>query len=138
MGRNRIENQNSKSQWHKIIIAVILGLLIGSIMTIVIAYNAIIGNMKYEEIDKSDLEINENLFEDVSKTTDIKEEEFNKIITFAFFGSDSRDINNEYSGRSDSIMIASVNPIKKSIVTYSDISSPKFEFIVFKLNCSLP
>lgn len=74
-----------------------------------------ISKINYEEIDKDDLDVNVNLYEEVIGESNITEEEFKDIVNIAFFGSDSRDINNEYAGRSDSIMIASINPVKKSI-----------------------
>ena len=42
-------------------------------------------------------------------------DEFNEVVNFVLLGSDSRNVNSMESGRSDTIMIASINPMKKSI-----------------------
>lgn len=63
--------------------------------------------LNIEEIDTSELDANEELYEEVSDT--LSKEEFENIITFALFGTDSRDTNNMSAGRSDSIIIASIN-----------------------------
>ena len=66
------------------------------------------------DIDKSDLAVNDDLYEEVTDYG-ITKKEFDSIINVAFFGSDSRDLNNMNSGRADTIMIISINPVKKSI-----------------------
>ena len=115
MRESRRRKQKRIPKWVKITVIVVASLILASIVVIICVYNSIFGNIKREEIDKNDIEVNKNLFDDVSKNTNINKEEFNKIVNVAFFGSDSRDVNNEYAGRSDSIMIASINPVKKSI-----------------------
>ena len=63
--------------------------------------------LNIEEIDTSDLDVNEELYNEVADT--LSRNEFENIITFALFGTDSRDTNTMSAGRSDCIIIASIN-----------------------------
>lgn len=76
-----------------------------------------LSNLQHEPIDTSDLAVNDNLYDDIKTGVDesITEDEFNEVVNFVLLGSDSRNVNSMEAGRSDSIMIASINPIKKSI-----------------------
>lgn len=76
-----------------------------------------LSNIQHEQIDTSDLAVNENLYDDVKTDVNesLTEKEFNDVVNFVLFGSDSRDVNSMESGRSDTIIIASINPIKKGI-----------------------
>ncbi len=60
-----------------------------------------------KEIDISALNTNENLYNEVSDS--LTKAEFDNIVTFALFGTDSRDSENMSAGRSDSIIITSIN-----------------------------
>lgn len=77
-----------------------------------------------QEIDTSALEVNNDLYNDVSDR--ISKSEFESIVNIALFGSDSRDVNNSSSGRADCIMIASINPTKK---TMKLISIPRDSYV---------
>lgn len=70
-----------------------------------------------KNIDEEDLSVNNDLLNDLNNTLDneVTEDEFDDIINFVLFGSDSRDISNMEAGRSDTIMIVSINTIKKNI-----------------------
>lgn len=76
-----------------------------------------LSKMQYENLDKNDLSVNDNLYNDVKNNTEdtITEEEFKDVVNIVFFGSDSRDVSSMESGRSDTIMIASINPVLKTI-----------------------
>lgn len=67
----------------------------------------------FKELDNSDLSVTTDVYDQVSDK--VTEEEFNEIVTIAFFGTDSRDTSNMNFGRSDTIMLASINPNTKSI-----------------------
>ena len=77
----------------------------------------ILKNVKKNDIDKEDLSVNNDLLNDLNDALDneVTEDEFDDIINFVLFGSDSRDISNMEAGRSDTIMIVSINTIKKNI-----------------------
>ncbi len=97
----------------KIILAVIVIIIIIISITI-FAISSTLSNMMKVDIDKSDLAVNDDLYEEVTDYG-ITKKEFDSIINVAFFGSDSRDLNNVNSGRADTIMIISINPVKKSV-----------------------
>lgn len=111
--KRRRAGNKSFPKWLRILLIVIALLLVISITTIIIIYNSFVGNINKVEIDKNDLEVNNDLYNNVSDK--IEKKEFDQIVNVAFFGSDSLNVNDMYSGRSDSIMIASINPVKKSI-----------------------
>lgn len=97
-----------------IIILVIIVLIIASLF----GYAWLkLSNLQREPIDTSDLAVNDNLYDDIKTGVDesITEDEFNEVVNFVLLGSDSRNVNSMEAGRSDSIMIVSINPIKKSI-----------------------
>ncbi len=86
-----------------------------------------VSKVDYVPIDKEQLAVNSNIYNEVSE--ELTESEFDDIVTVALFGTDSRDANDMEAGRADTIMIASVNPKNKSIKlisiprdTYVDVS----------------
>lgn len=113
MKRTITEEKNKKMKIWKIVLIIILLLIIGLISYAGFFIWSKLSKINYEAIDKSDLDINENLYNEVSDN--ISKKEFDDIKTIALFGTDSRDANNMYAGRSDTIIIASVNPKNKSI-----------------------
>lgn len=80
--------------------------------------------MDFVDINKDDLAINNEIYGEVSET--LSEAEFNEVKTVVFFGVDSRDVTNGFSGRSDTIMVVSVNPKNKAI---SLISIPRDTYV---------
>lgn len=96
----------------KILLLICLILLIIGV-GIVIYINMLFANMQHEELDKTDLAVNAKLYDEVKEN--IAEADFNKVINVALFGTDSRDSGNMEAGRADTIMVASINPVKKSI-----------------------
>lgn len=77
--------------------------------------NTLFSNIQYESLDKNNLSVNQNLYNDVRANVNITKSDFEKVINIVLFGTDSRNPEKVESGRADTIMIASVNPIKKSI-----------------------
>lgn len=94
-----------------IVLIIIVGLLAGG------AYfylNKIMGKIKGEAIQTTDLNKEENLYEKIA--TNLTKKEFDKVITVVVFGVDEREsLDNGTSSRSDTIMIVSLNPTTKSI-----------------------
>ena len=72
-----------------------------------------ISALNIQEIDISALDANENLYNEVSDS--LSKAEFDNILTLALFGIDSKDSNNISEGRSDSIIIASINANKHTL-----------------------
>ncbi|MEG2348493.1 MAG: LCP family protein [Clostridia bacterium] len=99
----------------KILIAIIVILLI-VLITIGIGIYFVwskFSKVEYEKLDESNLDVNANLYENVSDK--VTKEEFNDVVSVVLFGTDSRDTTNMDAGRSDTIIIASVNPKMKSM-----------------------
>lgn len=72
-----------------------------------------LSNLNIQEIDITDLAVNSELYSEVSDT--LSKGEFNDVITIALFGTDSRDTGDMSAGRSDTIIVASINPKFKTI-----------------------
>lgn len=72
-----------------------------------------LSNLNIQEIDTTNLAVNSELYNDVSDS--LSKKEFEDVICIALFGTDSRDTDNMSAGRSDSIIIASINPKLKNI-----------------------
>lgn len=88
-----------------------------------------LNKINYEDLNIEDLSINQNILEDINSNEDINltENQFNEIKTIAIFGSDSRNMKDSYDdGRSDVIIIFSINPNNKKI---SMISIPRDTYV---------
>ncbi len=81
-----------------IIIVIILGIGLGMVASK-------IGKIDFSDLDESQLGLNNDLYNEVSEN--ISKEEFNKIKNVALFGIDG--------GRSDAIIIASINQVEHTI-----------------------
>lgn len=91
---------------------VIIGLIVALVLAGYMVWSRL-SSMKYEDIDKNNLSVNADLYDEVSDT--VSKSDFNKVKTIALFGTDSRDTEDISAGRADTIMVASVNPSNKSI-----------------------
>lgn len=106
-------------------IIIIIVLLIVLCIVCIIGYIHIkISKINYVPIDKTNLEVNKDIYKEVSNT--VTESEFNSVKSVVFFGIDTKDVYNGYSGRSDTIMILSINPQNKGI---SLISIPRDTYV---------
>lgn len=103
---------NKKLKITIIVIVVILVIVAGLAGGAYLYFHSLFSNMKVEPIDENNLDVNADLYDEVEG---ISETEFNNIINIVLFGSDSRDVNSAESGRSDTIMILSINPKTKRI-----------------------
>lgn len=112
-GSTRKQKKGSKKKKLLITVGIIILVIFAIILCVYLYAKHKLGFMDYEPIDKSDLGINENLYEE-SDTT-LSENEFNQITNIVLFGSDSRDVTSMESGRSDTIVICSINPLKKTV-----------------------
>ncbi len=105
--------KKKKSNKKKITL-IFVGLILALIIGLGIYAGSFIANklnkINIEEIDTSNLSTNEDLYEEVSDS--LTKTEFDNILTFALFGIDSQS---STVGRSDSIIIASVNLNNKSV-----------------------
>lgn len=106
------KNHNKIGKVIKILIITIIILLIISIVGISIFIGSKIGKINFKDLNEDDLDINEDVYSDVSSLT---ENEYNEVINILLLGSDSRNMDDTYEGNSDAIMIISINPKYKSI-----------------------
>ncbi len=112
-----------------IVLAIILILLIIIGIIAFVFVKDKLNKINYEDLNVSDLSGNQNLINDINSIegVDITQEEFDEIKTIAIFGSDSRNIEDTYdNGRSDCIIIATINPTTKSI---SLVSIPRDTYV---------
>lgn len=96
---------------------VVLAIIVLLIIIVAIAIFTVLGklsNMTKADIDKTDLAVNDELYDELAEYG-ITKKEFDSIINLAFFGSDSRDLTDMDAGRADTIMVISINPTKESI-----------------------
>ncbi len=101
------QNKTKKKRMGLVILIIVLLLIISAGVFTGVFISSKLGALNIEQMDTSDLDVNEDLAKEVSDT--LSKEEFENIITFALFGTDSRDVGNMSAGRSDSIIIASIN-----------------------------
>jgi len=108
--KNKKKNISARIIKITFILIIIVGLIAGGAYFCI---NKIMGKMKGEAIEKTDLNKETDLYEKIA--TNLTEKEFDKVITIVVFGVDARLELGPNSSRSDTIMIASVNPTTKSI-----------------------
>lgn len=128
MSENNIKSRNvnqktNKKKKNKTLRAILIVFVLCVIAIVGVAWYKL-SQIDLQNIDKSDLEVNSELYNDVSDK--VSKDEFEDIVNIALFGSDSRDVNNASAGRSDCIMIASINPAKKTIKL---ISIPRDSYV---------
>ena len=107
MKRTENKKKTNKKRMMLILFLIVLALIIGAGIYAGVFISSKLGALNIEQLDTADLDANKGLAEEVSDT--LSKTEFENIITFALFGTDSRDTGNMSSGRSDSIIIASIN-----------------------------
>ena len=91
-----------------IVFVVIIGVVLIGILCGYLFIKSKFDKMTYKELDETDLGIEVN-------TDDTAQVNVEDITKFVIFGSDSRDTDNSYAGRSDTIIIVVINNIDKSI-----------------------
>lgn len=108
----------------KIFLIVLCILLIITCTCVLIGYFYIknkVNKITYKEIDKNDLGIETTEEDNSNEPVDLGE-----TTKFVIFGSDSRDEDDETKGRSDSIIITTINHVNKSITF---ISIPRDSYV---------
>ena len=110
-----VQQDRKKRKWKigRIVLVLILVLLIGLGIAIGSFIAGKLANLNIQEIDTSDLAVNNDLYDAVSDT--LTKNEFEDVICIALFGTDSRDTSNISAGRSDTIIIASINTKFKNV-----------------------
>lgn len=108
-----MEKTKKKHKIGRIIFVILLILIILAGIYVGGFISSKLSKLNIQKIDTSDLGVNNELYKEVSDT--LSKSEFENIITFALFGTDSRNTDNMASGRSDTIIVASVNTKFKTI-----------------------
>lgn len=103
--RYQKKQKGKKGKIAGIIVAIILILLVILLGVGTGMVAGKISKINFDKLDKGDLDVNEDLYTEVSDN--VSKEEFEKIKNVALFGIDD--------GRSDAIMIASINQVDKTI-----------------------
>lgn len=113
-GKKIKKNQKSKG-WliAKIIIAVTIIIILGIFVGAGTFVGMKLAKIKFQDLNEEDLSINKELYSEVEGI--LTQKEYDNVINILLLGSDSRDVNNTYSGNSDAIMIISINPKFKSV-----------------------
>lgn len=99
-----------------VILLILLVLILGVIVGGALYLKSKLDKINYKEIDETDLGIEEENIPTIS-------EEYTR---FVIFGSDSRDTDDQYAGRSDTIMIVVLNNVDKKI---NIISIPRDTYV---------
>ncbi len=119
---NKIKKRKTKKA-RKVILTLVFVMLIVIACGLGYIYSKY-SNINFEALNQEDLAVNEDIYNEVSE--DMTKEEFNGIKSVVFFGIDTKDTVGGYSGRSDTIMIASINPTTKSL---SLVSIPRDTYV---------
>lgn len=110
------KTRKKKSIFKSIIKTIIVLVIIGAILIGGAYYylQKVLAKMQGETLQATELNKEEDIYEKVATT--LTKKEFDKVVTIAIFGVDSRDALGENIGsRSDTIMVASLNPTNKSV-----------------------
>ena len=117
----QVSNTESKNGKHakkkmnkylKVILILFLIIIFLAVVLSGIFIGAKLAKIKFQNLDEANLEINENLYDEI---TGLSQKEYNQVINVVLLGSDSKDMQDQYNGNSDAIMIISINPKYKSI-----------------------
>ena len=100
------------NKWLKVVLILLLVIVLSIAIFAGIFIGGKLGKINFKHLDEKDLGINENLFSEIEGIT---QKEYDQVINIVLLGSDSKNMDNTYSGSSDAIMIISVNPKYKSI-----------------------
>jgi LCP family protein required for cell wall assembly len=136
--QNNTKEKKEKSKVSKVVKIVLILLLIIVIALVVLIGKYItdrISKINFKDLDESNLEINDNMYNELSG--DLTQSEYDNIINIILLGSDSKDMDEQYKGNSDCQIIISVNPKYKSIKLISiprDTAADIEGFGTYKIN----
>lgn len=108
----RYKKKKKMSPWLKAVIILLIVIILAGIILAGKFVGDKLAKINFQSLDESNLNINEDLYSEVEGLT---QKEYDQVINILLLGSDSKDMEDQYSGNSDAIMIISVNPKYKSI-----------------------
>lgn len=113
--KNSKKEKNAKkkiSKWLKVVLVLLLVIILSAVILVSKFIGDKLSKITFKDLDEADLEINEDLYSEIEGLT---QEEYDQVMNFVLLGSDSKDMDDTYSGNSDAIIIISINPKYKSI-----------------------
>lgn len=110
--RDRKYKKKKMNKWLKIFLIFLVAIIILALVYMGTFIGSKLSKITFKDLDESDLEINNNIY---NETEGLTKKEYEQIINVILLGSDSKDMNNTYAGNSDCQMIISINPKYKSI-----------------------
>lgn len=102
-----------------IVIVIVIALILAGLCAGYLFIKSKFDKMNFKPLDETDLGI--ELVPEEAQKVNVED-----ITKFVIFGSDSRDTNNSYAGRSDTIMIVVINNVNKSV---NIISIPRDTYV---------
>lgn len=140
----KIENKEElKSPKKKTKVSKYVKIVVILVIVIILAIVVLVGKyiadrmskINFKDLDEDNLEINDNMYNELSDN--LTQSEYDNIINIILLGSDSKNMDEQYSGNSDCQIIISVNPKYKSIKLISiprDTAADIEGFGVYKIN----
>lgn len=106
------KHNKKKRIWLRIVLILMLVVIVSSGILAGKFINDKLSKITFKNLDENDLAINDELYSEVEGLT---QKEYDAVINIILFGSDSKDMDDTYSGNSDAQMIISINPKYKSL-----------------------
>lgn len=111
------KNKKKSKIWLLLLLIFVLALILAG-MVVGRFVEGKLSNLNIKNVDKDDLAVNSEIYEKISNT--LTKSEFNNIKNIALFGIDTQSTGDgqddpEFLGRTDSIIIVSINPKYKSL-----------------------
>lgn len=109
----RIKKEKKKmKKGLKITLIVIAVIIVLFVSVAGVAIGSKLSKINFQGLDESNLGGNSELYSEVEGLT---QKEYDQVINILLLGSDSKNMEDQYAGNSDAIMIISINPKYKSI-----------------------
>lgn len=112
INKRRYKEKKKMNPWVKAVIILLVVIILAGIILAGKFVGDKLARINFQDLDEENLSINEELYSEVEGLT---QKEYDQVINILLLGSDSKDMENQYSGNSDAIMIISINPKYKSI-----------------------
>jgi LCP family protein required for cell wall assembly len=107
-----IKKKRKINVWLKTVLILLLIIIVSFSILAVKFVQDKLSKINFQQLDEDNLGINEELFNEISGIT---QQEYDQVINILLLGSDSKDMDNQYAGNSDAIIIVSINTKYKSI-----------------------
>jgi LCP family protein required for cell wall assembly len=109
---NKTKKHKKICKWLKIMLILLAIIIICFAILVGKFIQNKLSKINFQQLDEEDLSVNDELYSEVEGLT---KKEYEQVVNILLLGSDSKDMNDQYAGNSDAIMIISINPKYKSI-----------------------